>query len=64
MKELNIPCKTCGQLFESDGHEVRCNVCRIERIRTYLRWEENKKETIKIIKRHLKGLETAINELE
>ena len=59
----SFPCKICGQVFteESGGYKgFICENC----IRAKILKQYNKKETIKTIKRHLTGIQKAVEELE
>jgi transcription initiation factor IIE alpha subunit len=59
----SFPCRVCCQVFTEESGASKDFVC--ENCKSFKRGKYyNQKETIKTIKRHLKGIETAITKLE
>jgi len=61
----NITCRICGCETYNQENEILCMNCnKVEDLCSCIKQKNNKKEIIKTIKRHLKGIEKAINKLE
>ena len=63
----SFACKICEQIFTEESGAYKgfiCEHCESAKILNRYNKENHKEETIKTIKRHLKGIEKAVEKLE